>query len=108
MGGAGFGGIDIRPLDMVARMWAKSLGRFVGQGSRAASDLLSGRVPFAPALGDMARWQMGLWASLADDPLWHARWTADVAGKWLRLAPMVRLRDPRARGPGELRLGAPA
>jgi len=107
-GGAGFGGLDIRPLDMVGRMWAKSLGHFVGQGRRAAGELLSGRVPFAPTLGDMTRWQMGWWASLADDPAWHARWTADVAGKWLRLPRMVRLRDPRARGPGELRMNASA
>jgi geranylgeranyl reductase family protein len=107
-GGAGFGGMDIRPLDMVARMWAKTLGHFLGQGTRAATDLLSGRVPFAPAIADMGRWQMGWWASLADDPAWHARWTADVSAKWLRLGRMVRLRDPRARGPGELRLTASA
>jgi geranylgeranyl reductase family protein len=107
-GGAGFGGLDIRPLDMVGRMWAKGLGGFVAQGGRALPDLLSGRVPFGPALGDMARWQTGWWASLADDPAWHARWMADVAAKWLGLTRAVRLRDPRARGPGELRLTATA
>lgn len=107
-GGAGFGGMDVRPLDMVARMWAKTMGHFLGQGTRAARDLVAGKMPFAPAIADMARWQMGWWASLADDPGWHARWTADVAGKWMRLAGKVRLRDPRAKGPGELRLSASA
>jgi geranylgeranyl reductase family protein len=102
-GGAGFGGMDVRPLEMVGRMWAKSLGAFVGQGGRAATELLAGRVPFGSALADMVRWQTGWWASMADDPAWHARWLADVGGKWLRLARTVRLRDPRARGPGELR-----
>ncbi len=107
-GGAGFGGLDVRPLDMAARMWAKSLGGVAAQGGRAASDLLAGRVPFRPALADMARWQTGWWTSLADDPRWHARWMADVGGKWLRLARTVRLRDPRARGPGELRIAVRA
>jgi len=107
-GGAGFGGMDVRPLDMVSRMWAKTIGHFLGQGTRAVRDLAAGRVPFAPTIADMARWQMGWWASLADDPAWHARWTADVGGKWMRLATRVRLRDPRAKGPGEPRLTASA
>jgi geranylgeranyl reductase family protein len=107
-GGAGFGGMDVRPLEMIARMWAKTMGHFLGQGTRAASELLSGRVPFAPTIADVGRWQVGLWASLADDPAWHARWTADVAGKWLGLARRVRLRDPRARGPGARRSTASA
>lgn len=105
-GGAGFGGLDIRPLDMVSRMWAKSLGRFASQGSRAATQILSGRAAAVPVIADMARWQTGWWASLAEDPRWHARWMADVAGKWLRLSRTVRLRDPRARGPAQLRVTA--
>ncbi|MEJ2184968.1 MAG: NAD(P)/FAD-dependent oxidoreductase [Gemmatimonadota bacterium] len=105
-GGAGFGGLDIRPLDMVGRMWAKSLGRLAVQGGRIATGLFTGRIGAVPAIADMARWQTGWWASLADDPAWHARWMADVAGKWLRLSRTVRMRDPRARGPAQLRLTA--
>ena len=107
-GGAAFGGLDIRPLETVARMWVKSLGRFAGQGSRFASEVLTGRVTAVPITADAARWQIGWLASLAEDPVWHARWMADVTAKWLRLSRTMRLRDPRMRGPARLRLTASA
>jgi geranylgeranyl reductase family protein len=107
-GGAAFGGLDIRPLDMVSRMWAKSLGRFAGEGSRLAGEVFSGKVSGVPIIADAARWQTGWWASLAEDPRWHAVWMADVARKWLRLSRTLRLRDPRMRGPAHLHLKASA
>jgi len=103
-GGAAFGGLDIRPLDMVSRMWAKSLGRFAGESGRIAGEVLRGRLSGVPAIADAARWQVGWWSSLAEDPLWHARWMADVGAKWLRLSRTTRRRDPRMRGPARLRL----
>jgi geranylgeranyl reductase family protein len=103
-GGAAFGGIDIRPLETVSRMWAKSLGRFVGESGRVAGDVARGRVSAVPLIADAARWQVGWWASLAEDPKWHGRWMADVAAKWLRLGRTTRLRDPRMQGPARLRL----
>lgn len=105
-GGAAFGGLDVRPLDTVSRMWAKSLGRFATEGSRFASEVFSGKVTSVPAIADAARWHAGWFASLAEDPRWHARWIADVARKWLRLSRTLRLRDPRMRGPVHLRLTA--
>jgi hypothetical protein len=102
-GGAAFGGIDIRPLETVSRMWAKSLGRFIGESGRLAGQVATGRVFAAPLIADAARWQLGWWASLAEDPKWHARWMADTAAKWVRLGRTVRLRDPRSAGPPVLR-----
>jgi geranylgeranyl reductase family protein len=102
-GGAAFGGIDIRPLETVSRMWARSLGRFLGAGTRLAGELVKGRVTAIPVIADAARWQVGWWASLAEDPVWHARWMADVTAKWLRLGRTIRLRDPRIEGPPGLR-----
>lgn len=98
-GGAAFGGIDVRPLETVSRMWAKSLGRFVGEAGRVAGQVARGRISGVPLIADAARWQVGWWSSLAADPKWHARWLADSAGKWLRLGRTVRLRDPRKAGP---------
>lgn len=104
LSGAAFGGLEVRPLDIVARIWAKGAGRLVFDSARLATGLLSGRVPATSGVADMARWHAGWWASLAADPVWHARWMADVGAKWIRLFGTTRLRDPRVRGPVQLRL----
>jgi geranylgeranyl reductase family protein len=106
--GAAFGGLDVRPLDIVSRMLAKSAGQFIADGSRLTAEVLSGRITAVPAITDMAHWHSGWWGSLAEDPTWHARWMADVTAKWIRLAGTTRLRDPRVRGPAQLRISAPA
>jgi geranylgeranyl reductase family protein len=105
-GGAAFGGIDIRPLETVSRMWAKSLGRFIGESGRLAGQVAKGRVTAAPLIADAARWQLGWWASLAEDPKWHGRWMTETAGKWVRLGRTLRLKDPRSAGPVVLRTQA--
>lgn len=105
-GGAAFGGMDVRPIATVGRIWAKGAGYVLAESSRAATELASGRLRFLPAIADLGRWHAGWWGSLADDPAWHARWLADVTGKWLRLSGSTRLHDPRMRGLAELRLSA--
>jgi hypothetical protein len=93
----------------VLHMWAKSAGLLAADGGRAMTELLSGRTAaLVAAVGDAGRWQSGWWSSLVDDPAWHARWMADVTRKWLRLYRTTRLRDPRVRGPAELRLASSA
>ncbi len=106
--GAAFGGLDVRPLDIVSRMWAKSAGQLLGDSGRLATDLTSGRLTFVSGVADMARWHTGWWGSLAEDPAWHSRWMADATAKLLRLPTTTRLRDPRTRGPAQLRLTASA
>ena len=103
LGGAAFGGMDVRPLEIVSRVWAKSAGHLVASGAGAANAVLSGRAHELPGIADMGRWHSAWWGSLAEDPGWHARWLADVTTKWLRLCGTTRLRDPRMGGP-ELRL----
>lgn len=107
-GGAAFGGVDVRPLETVARLWAKSLGQFVSEGGRMATSLLTGRLPKSSVIGDMLRWQSGWWSSLAEDPAWHARWMADLTSKWMRLPLRTRMKDPRTSGPAHLRVSAQA
>ncbi len=105
LGGAAFGGLDVRPLDAISRIWAKGAGYAMAESGRLATDLAAGRVRFMPGIADLGRWYSGWWGSLAEDPAWHARWLGDVTRKWLRLPATTRLRDPRMRGP-ELRLSA--
>jgi geranylgeranyl reductase family protein len=102
--GAAFGGLDVRPLDIVSRMWAKAAGQFTADSGRLATEIAQGRFTAIPGMMDMGRWYGGWWGSLADDPKWHAQWMADVMRKWVGLARTVRLRDPRAQGPAHLRL----
>jgi geranylgeranyl reductase family protein len=108
IGGAAFGGLDVRPFDVVARIVAKSAGYVVAESARVASEVVSGRLRFAPGIGALAHWHSGWWASLAEDPAWHARWIGDVAAKWLQLSATTRLRDPRTRGPLHFRLSGAA
>ncbi len=103
-GGAAFGGMDVRPLQTVSQIWAQGIGQFVADGGRLASDAIRGRSVSMPSLADMARWQTAWWGSVAEDPVWHARWMGDVGRKWLRAPGRTRLRDPRTAGPTNLHL----
>jgi len=107
LGGAAFGGMDVRPLETVTRIWAKGAGFLVAGGVDLVNGMLAGKARELPGLADLGRWHTAWWGSLAEDPGWHARWLADVTGKWLRLYGSTRLRDPRMSGP-ELRLSKAA
>jgi geranylgeranyl reductase family protein len=104
VGGAAFGGVDIRPLDTVSQIWAKGADQFFSEGGRMVRDVVSGKGLRMPIVADVARWHTGWWGSLAADPAWHARWVADLSAKSLRLPARTRLRDPRTDGPAHLRL----
>lgn len=104
LSGAAFGGLDVRPLDIVSRIWAKSAAMITADWERLGSGIASGRLRSVPVLGDMGRWYSGWWGSLAEDPAWHARWMADVARKGITLASTTRLKDPRAQAMTHLRL----
>jgi hypothetical protein len=100
--------MDVRPFDMAARMWAKTAGLVMAESGRLTVDFAAGRLSAGSALLDMGRWSSAWWGSIAEDPAWHARWMGDVTRAWLRLPRTVRMRDPRMRGPAELRLGRTA
>ena len=104
LSGAAFGGLDVRPLDIVSRMWAKAAGQVTADSGRLATELAAGRFSALPGMVDLGRWSSGWWGSLADDPKWHGQWMTDVMRKWVGLASTTRLRDPRAQGPAHLRI----
>lgn len=106
VGGAAFGGMDVRPLNTVTRIWAHGAAALLAESGRTARTLASGRPTLPPALADLGRWYSGWWGSIAEDPAWHGRWLAETTGKWLRLAGSAGLSDPRRRGPAQLRIGA--
>ncbi len=107
LGGAPFGGIEVRPLDIVLQMWVKSAGQLAEDSGRFATDFLSGKTgAMSTAIADVGRWQTAWWSSVVEDPAWHSRWMADVTRKWLRLYKTTKLRDPRTKGPVQVRLAA--
>jgi hypothetical protein len=106
--GAAFGGLDIRPIQLLGRMWLKSMGQMLADSGRIASEVVRGKVTAMPGIANFGRWGTAWWSSLAEDPAWHMRWFGDVTRKWMRLTSTTRLRDPRMRGPAQIRISAPA
>ncbi len=104
LSGAAFGGLDVRPVDIVGRMWMKSAALLLSDWERTTRGLLAGRFTTSSLLDDVGRWHSAWWGSLAEDPGWHARWMADVGKKWMTLATTTRRKDPRADGMAHLRL----
>jgi menaquinone-9 beta-reductase len=104
-GGSYFGGLDIRPFGILGQMWI----RIVQDVALAWPRLLTGAAGDGSAagatVGDVVEWQAALTRSLVSDPLWHARWTADVQRRWLRVVttPGLAGADPRFAGVGSAR-----
>ncbi|MGH7025357.1 MAG: NAD(P)/FAD-dependent oxidoreductase [Caulobacteraceae bacterium] len=97
--GAGFGGLNVRPLAIVEQVWSRIFAHMRRGGPRAIADLMSGRAA-AGLAGDLAAWERGWRHSLADDPAWHFSWLADVAGKAIRVQPTLWSgQSPRTVGP---------
>ncbi len=99
--GASFGGLDIRPSNILAQIWFKVIEEMGVEGGHNALELLRGRIDWSKSLfGDVGAWYSGWWRSALDDPLWHSAWSADVLKKWSGLLATLRMpTDPRIRGP---------
>jgi menaquinone-9 beta-reductase len=93
-GSSYFGGVDVRPFGILGQMWVRVV------EDLALVWLRSSRSPGTETtLTDVVEWQGGLLRSLLSDPLWHARWLADLQRKWLRLlSSTLRGEDPRFAG----------
>ncbi len=103
--GSAFGGMDVRPLSILSRIWSKlvedmgtaATGMLRAGGYGSLGDDLARGASWFRAIGS---WNEGWWRSLLDDPLWHAAWAADVVYKWTQVAETLGAgSDPRAEGP---------
>jgi geranylgeranyl reductase family protein len=96
-----FGGLEIRPLDILGEVWARSAEEVLLAwprllfGATAAPHALQGTTP-----ADLVEWQMALARSMLSDPLWHLRWSLEVQRRWARLLETASsgARDRRAGG----------
>ena len=94
-GGGYFGGLDVRPFGILGQMWVR-----IAQDLALAWPRLLGRGASGTTVGDLLEWQLAWTRSLLSDPLWHARWSADVQRQWVRAARVGALggRSPLRRG----------
>ena len=99
--GSYFGGLEIRPFDILGQVWLRAIEDVLLAWPR----LLAGRAsgdgrPPGTSPADLIDWQVALSRSMLDDPLWHLRWTLDMQRQWARLLQTARgtTRDPRADG----------
>ena len=95
-GGGYFGGLDVRPFGILGQMWVR-----IAQDLALAWPRLLRRGSSGTTVGDLLEWQLAWTRSLLSDPLWHARWSADVQRQWVRLLASGRSgTDPRFAGVG--------
>jgi geranylgeranyl reductase family protein len=97
--GSYFGGLEIRPFDILGQVWLRSLEDALLAWPRFFSQL-GGRRQAGTSPRDLLEWQIGLSRSLLSDPRWHVRWTLDMQRQWARLlgAAGSVSRDPRTEG----------
>jgi hypothetical protein len=86
--GASFGGLNVQPLEILTRMWAKLVEDAGEDSARLWLDLASGRAPVLPAWWhDLGAFSEGWWMS-------------DVLEKWTAATrALSSTGNPRWRGP---------
>jgi hypothetical protein len=99
--GSFFGGLEIRPLDILGQVWTRTIEDAMLAWPRLLTDLApsrGGRRGTSP--GDLIEWQTALWRSALSEPRWHARWMVELQQSWSELLEMTASAagDPRAAG----------
>lgn len=98
--GATFGGLEVRPVSIIAQIWSRIAADFAAECARTSVGFLGGRLSAqAGLLGDVAAWQRGWWRSMLDDPLWTASWLTDIVKKSAKIQATLWMADnPRVQG----------
>jgi flavin-dependent dehydrogenase len=99
--GSYFGGLEIRPLDIIGQVWQRSLVDLLLAWPR----FLAGERAEMTTPGDLLQWQVALGVSVIGDPGWHIGWALDMEQAWARLlaGAATHSEDPRPAGPPLLR-----
>ena len=98
--GATFGGLDVRPLPILAQIWTRSFTVLGEAGLQAALGFFGLGQPLAPRWGGAyAAWARGWRRSLTQDPGWTMSWLADLARASRAVQETVCIaRSPRVEG----------
>ena len=98
--GSYFGGLEIRPFDILGQVWLRSLEDALLAWPRFFAGLRGAEDGPGTSPGDLLDWQIGFSRSLLSDPRWHLSWTLDMQRQWTRLLSAADgvSSDPRAAG----------
>jgi geranylgeranyl reductase family protein len=99
--GSYFGGLEIRPLDIIGNVWLRSMEDILLAWPSLLSAAAGGDGPRrGTSPSDLLEWQAALSRSVLSDPLWHLRWTLDMQRRWVKLLETASRapHDPRADG----------
>ena len=99
--GAWFGGLEINPTAVLSQIWLRMMSELLALFPRCGGALLTNQPnPAVSVFDDAVTWQIGLWKSALEDPIWHAGWLIDLQRKWLNFLSMMseRRADPRSVG----------
>jgi geranylgeranyl reductase family protein len=100
--GSYFGGIEIRPLDIIGQVWRHSLEdllmawpRMISGGRGRSGAGAAGTTP-----AELLDWPLAISRSWLKDPAWHMSWTGDMQRQWGALMATAQRGqgDPRAAG----------
>jgi len=98
--GSYFGGLEIRPFDILGQAWLHAMEDVLLAWPRFLSEIGGGARELGTSPADLLEWQIALSRSMLSDPRWHLRWTRDMQRQWSRLLEATDgvSRDPRADG----------
>jgi geranylgeranyl reductase family protein len=100
--GSYFGGIEIRPLEIIGQVWRHSLEallmawpRMISGGGDRSGTGAAGTTP-----AELLDWPLAMSRSWLSDPAWHMSWTSDMQRQWgaLMVTAQRGQGDPRAAG----------
>ena len=83
-GGSFIGGLDIRPFDLLGKVWGRAMEDVLLAWPRFVSGLAVGsRSGTSPT--DLLDWSVAFSRSMIDDTRWHMSWAGDLQRQWARL-----------------------
>jgi geranylgeranyl reductase family protein len=98
--GSYFGGIEVRPLDIVGQVWSRSLGELLLAWRRFMPGGGPGPESHGVTPSELLDWPLALSHSMLDDPAWHMQWMRDMEREWRKLLSTAARggSDPRGAG----------
>ncbi|HEY4428974.1 MAG TPA: NAD(P)/FAD-dependent oxidoreductase [Solirubrobacteraceae bacterium] len=98
--GSYIGGLDIRPFDLLGKVWVRAMEDAFLAWPRFFSGLAGARRQPGTSPGDLVDWSVAFSRSMIDDTRWHMSWASDLQRQWARLLSSIDgvSHDPRVDG----------
>jgi geranylgeranyl reductase family protein len=98
--GGSFGGLDVRPFDLLGKVWVRSMEEVLLAWPRFFSGVAGARRQAGTSPADLVDWTVAFSRSMVEDPRWHMNWVGDIQRQWARVLNSTDgiSRDPRVDG----------